>query len=281
VAEHGARTRVLLIGGDARTLRSLRLFLDALGVFDAVAVATGGAGLNALTRQPWAAVILVDDLHDLRPEEIMASAHQAGMRAAILALTVTGDRSRAQALYAGGAAEVVALGAVPTPEIARALGRAIERQALVNRVELLEAKLQQRRAHDEATGLYPRWRFDEDWRLEQARTRRRRGQLSMLTVALEIVPDIAVLPERDRLLLLRQAGRIVKSNLRDGDIACHDGGGRFRILLPDSDLAAAADLAARLSINLRSALASSPIPGTAVVLLGEAFEDVPSAVLTR
>src|SRR5206468_7354682 len=94
VAEHGTRTRVLLIGGDARTLRSLRLFLDALGVFEAVAVATGGAGLNALTRQPWAAVILVDDLHDLRPEEVMASAQQAGVRAAILALTVTGERSR-------------------------------------------------------------------------------------------------------------------------------------------------------------------------------------------
>src|SRR2546427_4094048 len=44
VAEHGARTRVLLIGGDARTLRSLRLFLDALGVFEAVAGATRGGG---------------------------------------------------------------------------------------------------------------------------------------------------------------------------------------------------------------------------------------------
>jgi PleD family two-component response regulator len=281
VAEHGTRTRVLLIGGDARTLRALRVFLDTLGVFEAVAVATGGAGLNALTRQPWAAVILVDDLHDMRPEEVMASARQAGVHAAILALNVSGDRSRAQALDAGGAAEVVALGATPTPEIARALGRAIERQSLVNRIEVLEAELSQRRPYDEATGLYPRWRFDEDWRLEQVRARRRRGHLSMLTVSLEVIPDIIVLPERDRLTLLRQAGRIIKSVLRDGDVASHDGSGRFRVLLPDSDLPAAADLAARLSIALRAAMAGSPIPGAAAVHLAEAFEDASSTALAR
>src|ERR1041384_4679692 len=80
VVEHATRTRVLLIGGDARTLRSLRLFLDSLGVFEAVAVATGGAGLNALTRQPWAALVLVDDLQDMAAEEVMAAAQRAGVR---------------------------------------------------------------------------------------------------------------------------------------------------------------------------------------------------------
>jgi PleD family two-component response regulator len=281
VAEHGARTRVLLIGGDARTLRSLRLFLDSLGVFEAVAVATGGAGLNALTRQPWAAVVLVDDLNDMRPEEVMARARRAGVRAALVGLSVSGDRARVQALYAGGAAEVVPLGSAPTPEIARALGRAIERQALVNRVDALEAELAQHRAVDEATGLYPRWRFDEDWRLEQARARRRHGPLSMLSVALEIVPDIAVLTERDRLTVLRQAGRIIRAAMREGDLAAHDGGGRFRVLLPDTDGALATDIAARLSIALRAALANSPIPGVAIVHLAGAFEDAPSAALAR
>src|SRR3954451_16655504 len=114
-------TCVLLISGDARTLRALRLFLDALGVFEAVAVATAAAGLNAMIRQAWAAVILVDDLRDVRPEQVMNAARQAGVRSAMLALNVTGDRVRTQALYAGGAAEVVPLGAAPTPEIARAL----------------------------------------------------------------------------------------------------------------------------------------------------------------
>ena len=278
MVEHATRTRVLLIGGDARTLRSLRLFLDSLGVFEAVAVATGGAGLNALTRQPWAALVLVDDLHDMAAEDVMAAAQRAGVRPAMLALTVGGDRSRVQALYAGGAAEVVALGAAPSPEIARALGRAIERQALVDRIASLEAELQERGAYDEVTGLYPRWRFDEDWRIEQSRARRRRGQLSMLTVSLDHGADLALLPERDRLSVLRQAGRIIKASLRAGDLGAHDGGGRFRILLPDTDLAAAADLAARLSSSLRAALLSGPIPAMASVHLGEAFEDTAAAL---
>ena len=58
--DHGTRSRVILVGGDARLLRGLRLFLDALGVFEPVAVATAGAGLNALLRQSWAAAIVVD-----------------------------------------------------------------------------------------------------------------------------------------------------------------------------------------------------------------------------
>jgi GGDEF domain-containing protein len=113
------------------------------------------------------------------------------------------------------------------------------------------------------------------------RARRRRSHLSLLNVTLEVVPDIAVLSERDRLTLLRQVGRIIKSALRDGDVASHDGGGRFRVLLPDSDLPAAADLAARLSVSLRAALVGSTIPGAAAVLLGEAFEDAPSAAMVR
>jgi GGDEF domain-containing protein len=103
----------------------------------------------------------------------------------------------------------------------------------------------------------------------------------MLTVTLDVMPDIVVLPERDRLTLLRQVGRIIKGVLREGDVASHDGGGRFRILLPDSDLPAAADLASRLSIALRAAMVGSPIPAAAAVHLAEAFEGAPPAVLAR
>jgi GGDEF domain-containing protein len=271
VAEQGTRTRVLLIGGDARTLRSLRLFLDALGVFEAVAVATGGAGFNAMTRQPWAAVVMVDDLNDMLPEQVIAAAREAGVRAPVLALGGT-DRGRTHALYAAGVAEVVPLGAAPTPEVARALGRTIERGALLERIELLETELSQRRTVDEETGLYPSWRFDEDWRLEQARARRRIGDLAMLATTLESVPDLALLPDRDRITLTRQAGRILRGALREGDIACHDGGGRFRILLVDVDSSGASDVAARISQALRQAFSGSPIPVAAAVHLADAFE---------
>ena len=66
--EPGQRARVVLIGGDAHRLRALRLFLDQLSVFEPVAIATGGAGLNALNRQPWDCAVVVDDLRDMVAE---------------------------------------------------------------------------------------------------------------------------------------------------------------------------------------------------------------------
>src|SRR5581483_5519005 len=109
----------------------------------------------------------------------------------------------------------------PTPEIARALGRTIERQALLDRLEGLERDATEFRVQDPETGLYPTWRFDEEWRLEQARARRRGGDLGLLMIGLETGVALSVLAERHRITLLRQVGRIIKSALRDGDLAVH------------------------------------------------------------
>jgi PleD family two-component response regulator len=269
-----ARTRVILVGGDARRLRALRLFLDALGVFDAVAVATGAAGLNAIVRQPWAAAIVLDDLTDMAPDQLIAAARRGGVRAPILGLSVAGDRARVQALYAAGAAEVVPLGPAPTPEIARALARTIERQALLDRIEALEQELLRQRVTDDETGLHSTWRFIEDWRLEAFRTRRRGGDLSMLTVGLECEPPLDKLPERERITLLRQVGRLIRTNTREGDIGVHDGGGRFRVLLVDADSAAAADVATKLSIALRTGLQTSGLAAQASVHLADSSAPV-------
>jgi PleD family two-component response regulator len=267
-----ARTRVILIGGDARRLRSLRVFLDSLNVFDPVAVATGGAGLNALARQPWSAAIVVDDLNDMLPEQLIQAARQGGIDTPVVALVVTADRHRVHALYAAGVTEVVGLGAAPSPEIARALVRTLERQSLVDRLAALEAKVSQHQIADAETGLYPPWRFDEDWRLEQARAGRRGGELALLLVGLETSPTFSALPERERITLLRQVGRIIRTSLREGDLAVHDGGGRFRVLMTDVDSAEAAEVAARLSIALRQGLAASGVPAAAAVHLGDPYE---------
>lgn len=274
MVEQRARARVILVGGDARLLRALRLFLDSLGIFDAVAVATAGAGLNALTRQPWGAAVVVDDLRDMASDQLVATARSGGFDAPVVGLITTGDRARLSALYEAGAVEVLQIGAAPTPDLARALARAIERQELINRIEQLEGEAQRRQVVDAETGLYASWRFEEDWRLEQIRAKRRAGDLSVLAVTLETTPPIAEMSARDRTTTLRMAARALRGAMREGDFASHDGGGMFRVLLSDAGSLTAAQEASKISTAIRGALQANGIAGTAMATLLDSFESV-------
>jgi PleD family two-component response regulator len=270
--ELGQRARVVLIGGDAHRLRALRLFLDQIGVFEPVAIATGGAGLNALTRQPWDCAVVVDDLRDMAGEQVIAAGRERGFRNPFVGIVLTGERARTSALYEAGAAEVVPMGASPTPELARAIARAVERQQLLDRIEALEDEIARRKVVDEDTGLYPTWRFDEEWRNEQARTRRRGGDLSVLSVRLETTPELYLLSRRDRLTALRQAGRAIRSSLREGDVAGHDGSGAFRILMSDAGSATAGEMSSRIAAAIRQTFMQSGISAQTVVSILESFE---------
>jgi PleD family two-component response regulator len=274
VVEQRARARVILVGGDARLLRALRLFLDSLGIFDAVAVATAGAGLNALTRQPWGAAVVVDDLRDMASDQLVATARSGGFDAPVVGLITTGDRARLSALYEAGAVEVLQIGAAPTPDLARALARAIERQELINRIEQLEGEAQRRQVVDAETGLYASWRFEEDWRLEQVRAKRRAGDLSVLAVTLETTPPIVEMSARDRTTTLRVVARALRGAMREGDFASHDGGGMFRVLLSDAGSLTAAQEASKISTAIRGALQANGIAGTAMATLLDSFESV-------
>jgi PleD family two-component response regulator len=270
--EPGHRARVVLIGGDAHRLRALRLFLDQLGVFEPVAIATGGAGLNALNRQPWDCAVVVDDLRDMAAERVIAVGRERGFRNPFVGIVLTGERVRVSALYEAGAAEVVPMGASPTPELARAIARANERQQLLDRIEALEVELARRNVLDDDTGLYPTWRFDEEWRNEQARARRRGGDLSVLSVRLETSPELYLLSPRDRLTALRQSGRAIRASLRDGDIAVHDGLGAFRIMMSDAGSATAAEMSSRITSSIRQAFMQSGISANTLVSILESFE---------
>jgi PleD family two-component response regulator len=266
------RSRVILIGGDAHRLRGLRLFLDQLAVFEPVAIATGGAGLNALVRPPWHCAVVVDDLRDMLPEQVILAARERQVRTPFVGIALNVERTRVSAMYEAGVVEVVYMGATPTSELARAIVRAMERQQLLDRIDALDIELARRKIVDEETGLYPSWRFDEDCRIEQIRAKRRGGDLTLLSVRLETTPELFLLAHRDKVHALRQAGRALKSALRDGDVACHDGLGVFRILLVDAGSITSAEISGAIRQMVHQAFAQSGISANANVTVDESFE---------
>jgi len=279
VADQRSRARVILIGGDARRLRALRLFLDSLGIFEAVALATGGAGLNGLVRQPWNAALVVDDLNDLPPEQLIATALAQGVKTPVVALVPLPDRARITALYEAGAVEVMLIGAAPSPDLARALVRAIERQELIDRIEQLEVEVTRRHVVDEETGLYASWRFDDDWRVEQVRAKRRGGDLSVLALSVDTTPPIGELPPAERTATLKAVAQAVRGSLREGDFAAHDGGGFFRVLLADAGSGTAAHEASKLEASVRKALQGGATPTKVSVSVMDSFQSVASGVV--
>jgi GGDEF domain-containing protein len=244
---------VLAIGGDVRRLRVLRAFVDGLASFRCTGVGSVGPGLNALVGRPWSAAIVVDDLPTVGAEQVIATARAVGTPTPVVALVLGFDPRRSQRLYAAGAAEVVTVSCSPLAPLAHALRRVVERQRLLARVSELERSIDERRALDAETGAYPRWRFEEELRLEARRARRRRADLGLLAVDFRTSPPLDRLPPAERAVALRKAAQLVRNSLREGDVVAHDGDGRFRALLVDASAMTTDDRAQMVRRALRSA----------------------------
>ncbi len=245
------------MGGDVRRLRALRNFLDGLDAYECTAIGGVAPGLNALVGRPWAAALLLDDLPNVRPEQLVATARALGNRTPVIGLTLSTDPHRAHALYQAGAVEVISLEGAPLPHLARAVARTIERQVLVDRVTELEGLVDDRDLIDPESGLYPAWRMDEELTLESSRAQRRRGDVALLTIEVITVPGLERLPPSERAVVFRKVGAMIRGQLRDGDVVSHDGDGRFRSLLVDSGTMTTEDIADAVRRSVRHGFETS------------------------
>ena len=152
----------------------------------------------------------------------------------------------------------------------RALGRMVLRdvEQYARNAALVE-RLHELLIHDQLTGAYSRGYTFE--RMEQlVSTRQRHGTCaSMIMFDLDhfkVVNDTYGHPAGDR--ALREAARVVGTQLRDGDLLGRIGGEEFLVLLPVTDMAAALLLGERLRLALA---ASSIVDGTDQVFLPASF----------
>ena len=130
----------------------------------------------------------------------------------------------------------------------------------------LHADVQELAITDPLTGLYNRRGFLELGRRELNRALRPGYQLTAIMIdadLLKVVNDAYGHDMGD--LMLRNIAEQCRQNLRKTDIVCRYGGDEFAILLPDSDLTAAVEIAERLrqiiaAIQFQSK--QGPIQGT-------------------
>jgi diguanylate cyclase (GGDEF)-like protein len=106
---------------------------------------------------------------------------------------------------------------------------------------------------DSLTGLANRWTFDEELALEWRRAERVGDPLALILLDLDnfkTINDTQGHQAGDE--VLRKVGEVLTANVRQVDLAARYGGEEFAVIVPETDLDGALDLAERLRQALES-----------------------------
>ena len=118
-------------------------------------------------------------------------------------------------------------------------------------------------ATDSLTGLGNRWTFDEELALEWRRAERVGDPLALI---LADIDDFKAINDthghRAGDEVLRVVGRVLSENVRQVDLAARYGGEEFAVIVPETDLEGAAQLAERLRVGSRRSRSSCPTEAT-------------------
>jgi diguanylate cyclase (GGDEF)-like protein len=108
-------------------------------------------------------------------------------------------------------------------------------------------------ATDSLTGLANRWAFDEELALEWRRAERVRDPLALILLDLDnfkSVNDTHGHQAGDE--ILRRVGQVLAGSVRHVDLAARYGGEEFGVIVPETDLDGAIELAERLRVALEA-----------------------------
>ncbi len=110
-------------------------------------------------------------------------------------------------------------------------------QSQLAEIQLLQGELRERSLRDPLTGLYNRRFLQETLPHELARLRRLEHPLGLIMADIDhfkVVNDSYGHDAGD--IVLQELSRLLKANIREGDIACRYGGEEFVIVMPEASL---------------------------------------------
>jgi diguanylate cyclase (GGDEF)-like protein len=120
---------------------------------------------------------------------------------------------------------------------------------------------------DAHTGLYNRWHFEDALQKELDRSQRHKHAMSLVIADIDHLSRVNDLLGQERGdSVIKHVAKIIKSSLRDIDVPCRYGAEEFAIILPETALDKAVEVAERLRMKIRAEAA--PGIGMITVSLG-------------
>jgi diguanylate cyclase (GGDEF)-like protein len=211
--------------GDARLIREM-LFEEEGTPFDLLSVDRLSRGLEALSKQPAALVLLDLSLPDSRGLETFSKVYAHSPKVPIIVLSGNDDETLALYAVKSGAQDYLVKGRIDRELLLRAMQYAIERKRY-------QEELERQANYDALTGLPNRHLLND--RLKQAvisqRTPRSVAVVFIDLDHFKVINDSLGHDFGDD--VLRQIGTRLESSVREGDTVARLGGDEFVLILND------------------------------------------------
>jgi two-component system chemotaxis family response regulator WspR len=273
--------RVLLVGAPPFAA-ALREMLAGAGDIEIVLCDAAGTARQAASVRPSVIVRALPGAEDCSDFIRACRAHEAMRELPLLVLAPGCDGRAREAAFAAGATDY--LGELPgsAEMLARlryhaAAGRAFAERGEVDQrlresqdmLARIQAQLDRHAGIDALTGIPSRSRFDETAQAEWARARRNRLPLSLLVCDIDNFESFndRLGREAGDLCLRKLAGTLTGQLKRPSDLAARYDGKRFAILLPDTGLDGAVQVAEACRAALERLTLSHPMPERRIVTM--------------
>ncbi len=211
--------------GDARLIREM-LVEDAEGAFDLRSVGRLSQGLEALSRESAALVLLDLTLPDSSGIETFAKVYAQAPKVPIIVLSGNDDETLALYAVKSGAQDYLVKGRIDRELLLRAMQYAIERKRY-------QEELERQANYDALTGLPNRHLLND--RLKQACISQRNPRsVAVVFIDLDhfkVINDSLGHDYGDE--VLRRIGERLQASVRDGDTVARLGGDEFILILND------------------------------------------------
>jgi diguanylate cyclase (GGDEF)-like protein len=253
--------RLLIIEDSPSHRAEIRAAVEPAGLFDAILEAEDGlAGLKVLLSQPIDVVLC--DLHmpGLDGEKLLAVKAQKGVSSDVpfLFLSATQDLGQHVRLLEGGACDTITKPFHPAELVAR-LRLHLKLKRLQDELREKNSMLARLSTTDPVTGLRTRRYAAEVLNIEWIRARRYRTPLSVMMADLDHfkhVNDKYGHPAGDA--VLRGVSDVLRQTLRAPDVSGRYGGEEILVILPQTDLQGAVQMAERWRQQVEAASFRAP-----------------------
>ena len=285
--------RILIVDDNQlarQTCRHLLTAEEGAGDFEVLEAGTGTEGLwRCRTEHPDCVLLdyLLPDVDGLEFITSLTNEH-GDMAAPVIMITGYADYTVAVRAIKGGAADYLTKDKVTEHGLRRAITNAIEKAALHRQIALQRREVEHLASTDILTDLPNRRVLLE--RLGSELRRRRRYGAAVCFLLLDLDHFKRINDTHGHLIgdqILASVGQLLRTELRDLDMAGRYGGEEFGIVLPSTDLAAGRELAERMRGRLASAVyvlghgQTFQVTGSFGLAEAEGFDQTISDLLTR